>query len=362
VDALSYLICLLVGVALPVGAFYVGVRRAWRQLSAAEAYREVSRALGLRVDTRGVSVHGQVRGRRLWIGQVMTGYGAERDTEIRGVLALTRPLGLALHMRRRGARGRFRRRSPELEIGDVELDKRYEIHGDDLGRVRALLSDSAVRAAIHSLIERWPQVVLTDHGVRVGLKRPETSGPALEELIARLEQVAMALEASRQHIAPPPALEDVGHNWSELADRLGLDFEAHLPAVSGEVDGRRTLLAVRRMHDGYGISIRAWFHPHPELGLILKPQAGPDDYSSVGQDIQVADASFDASFVIKGWDPRIVRERLSEPVRAGLLELTTLGDVEVNDVAITVRGLDLEHDGVESAVRKVWDIATALGW
>ena len=61
-DSLLYFVCLLVGVALPVGFLWLIGRRAWRQLQVAEAYRIVARSLGLLVDTRGVSVHGHIDG------------------------------------------------------------------------------------------------------------------------------------------------------------------------------------------------------------------------------------------------------------------------------------------------------------
>ncbi len=361
-DLFSYVACLLVGVALPIAAFYVGARRAWRQLSAAEAYREVSHELGLVTDTRGISVHGYVGQRRLWIGEVMTGYGAERKTEERGVLGLARPLGLALHLRRRGMRGRFKRRSPELLIGDPDLDKRYEIHGDDLDQVRTVLNAPAVNDAIDALVKSHPKLVITDHAVRVHLSRPETSAVALMGLIRRMEGLAQALEEARKRVAVPSHVVPLVERWEQMAPRLGLDFEPWLPAMYGEIEGRAVLVAVRRVQGGFTISVRVWFHEHPPLGLRLSRQVDPDGYWSVGQDIQVADEAFDKAFVIKGYDPHIVRERLSDEVRRNLLELIELGEVVVDDEALSLRGLEVDHDTLEADVLKMVDTATALGW
>ena len=60
---------------------------------------------------------------------------------------------------------------------------------------------------------------------------------------------------------------------------------------------------------GYGSELRVGFQELRRFGLRLKPQLGPDGYSSVGQDIQVGDEPFDRAFVIKGYDPAAVRKQ-----------------------------------------------------
>ena len=72
-DALSSLLCLLTGTALPTGAAFLLVRRATRQLAVSETYGSVSRELGLDVDTRGLSLRGHLGEQRLWVGDVDRG-------------------------------------------------------------------------------------------------------------------------------------------------------------------------------------------------------------------------------------------------------------------------------------------------
>jgi hypothetical protein len=91
-------LCLLLGVALPVTIGVILGRRVHQQTAAPAAYRAVARNLGLDVDTRGASVNGYLptSGQKLYIGEVVVGHGPESSTEHRAVLALSRPLGLGI--------------------------------------------------------------------------------------------------------------------------------------------------------------------------------------------------------------------------------------------------------------------------
>lgn len=356
------LLFLGLGVALPTGAFYFAGRRAWKQLGAAEAYREVAQQLGLRVDTRGISVNGYLGRRRLWIGEVMEGWGPQRQVVTLGLLSLEFPLGLGLLARRRGLRARLRRRNAQLDLGDEALDKQLLVHGDDRGRVSALLRHPEVRRHLAALMQRWPEVTLTDHAVRVLLREPETSPLALRTLIDAMQRLVEALELARLDIAPPDALVPFAREFATLAPELGLDHEPALPLLRGELDGRAILVSIRRQEDGYRASVRLAFAPHPELGLRLSRQLAPDGSFAVGQDIQVGDPDFDRTFIVKGWDPYELRARLTAEARGGLLALQAAGSVDLDDHALSTRDLPLDTAVIAEAVRGSVRVAVALGW
>jgi len=343
-----------------VGVLFVGARRAWRQLAAAEAYRDVARHLGLLVDTRGLSVQGTVRERRLWIGQVMVGYGSERRRRVRGVLGLRRPLGLGLLMRPLNTRARLRRRSRRMRVGMAALDKRYEFHGDEVDRVQALFGDEAVQAALAELATRWPRVLITDHFVRVSLLRPESTVEDLHALVSALERLAAAVEDARSRIPAPTRLRSTAEAWEPIAAALGLAFEPSLPAMAGERDGRAVLLSARRGADGYSATLQASLRLGEELGLQLRPQVEPDGYWSVGQDIQLGEPAFDRAFVVKGWDPDGVRERLSAPARLKLLELAQYGALQADDGILTVHDVPLDGLAIPAILELLTSTAAAL--
>jgi hypothetical protein len=362
-DSLLYVLCLLVGVALPLGFFGLVGRRAWRQLAVAEAYRIVARSLGLSVDTRGVSVHGHLDGSRLYVGQVLAGYGSDRRVEHRGTLSLSRPLGLGLLVRRRKSRGWLRRpRAGRVRTADAEFDRVFEVFGDDEERVQALL-DGPTQAAIIAFAHRWPDVMLTDHHVRVLLERPEASPGDLGALVDGMRRLADRLVDMRRRVRPPDAVAGLVEPWTALGERLGLPIEPWLPALSGHVGGRDVIVMARRDDDGWGSEIVVRTRPHREIGLRLDAQTSPDGYWSVGQDIQVGDPEFDKAFVIKGWNPSAVRKLLAGDARGRILGLVTRGlVVELDDQRLRLRKGPLDAAAVDEVLREGIAIVDAIGW
>jgi hypothetical protein len=355
-------LCLLSGGLLTLGMLWLMARRAWRQLAVAEAYRETSRRLGLTLDTRGLSIRGYLQERRIWIGEVMLGYGADRGTEVRGILRLDRPLGFGLQVRKRGGRRLLRRRrSTTVTTSHDDLDKEFEVRADDPERVGELVNDR-VAEALRTLKRRWPDIALTDHHVRVYLKSSETSAEGLEDLVRAMDGVANALVEVRSELPPPPGLLHWVEPWRALAGDLGLDFEENFPALSGEIEGLKVRVIARRAAERYVSEIRVMHPQHQMLGLRLVPQHGPDGYWSVGQDIQVDDDAFDRAFVIKGYDPDRVRELLDDGVRAALLESLELGPIEVDDHGIQLGEAPLDPEALAPAIALAIKVAQALAW
>ena len=363
-EPVGYVLCLLLGIVLPLAALFVLSRRVFRQLAVAAAYRQAARQLQIEADTRGTSIHGHIDDRRLWVGEVMTSYGRRQATEVRAVIDLKRPLGLGLYVHLRGTKGRwFRRaRSPEQDTGDPELDRRLRVHADEAQRVRQLLLHPRVRSSLFKLARRSTGVELTDGDVRVVLDSHASTPAGLLGLVSELRELAEALEASRMQVQPVPEAAAWLETWSLLAARLGLELEPWLPAMSGRYEDRRVVVALGRTQEGHQAQIRLWFQAHPPLGLRLTPQHQPDGYWSVGQDIQVGHTRFDAAFVIKAWDPSLLIQRLADGARAQLLELADQGWLEVDDRGLELHGLSPEPEQVQAALQQAVAVSRALGW
>lgn len=357
------ILALFMGMGLAAWGAYLVFARGKRQLDAAIAYRMVARSLGLEVDTRGVSLNGHLGDRRLWVGEVMVGHGRDRRSSIWGVVDFERPLGFGLQVRRRGLSERVfrRRRSPGIELGN-QLDRRVEVLGDHPAQVRALLGDGEVRQALRRLMDRHPDVVITDSSVRVHLARPLATERALDELVECLLTLARVLETARRSVSAPERLQRLVPGWSRVAERQGLVLEDTLPAIVGEVDGRRIVVTVSRGERDYVGDLRLYFGEHRATGLRLSPQERPDGYWSVGQDIQIDDERFDAAFVVKGWDPGKIRELLDDSARASLLAASACGNLEVEDVRLHLHDIGLDEAGVERAIERAVEVAHKLGW
>lgn len=362
-DAVTAILCLLSGSAIPLLGIFMFARRGMRQLQIASTYGDVARELGLDVDTRGVSLQGHLGDQRLWVGEVMVGHGPDRRMVCWGVLDLERPLGLGFVLRRRGLSERLFRRPRGVRITPVdrELDRQVEIHGDDPSLVRGLL-DSVVCEVTGLMLARWRDLIVTDQSVRVSLSQPPSRVDDLRDLVAGMRALATALSGARQGLEPPAGLRPQAGAWQALAERLGLAFEPAYPGLSGELDGRSVRITPVRTAEGYGAEIRLGFRAHRRTGLRLRPQVEPDGYWSVGQDIQLGDPPFDAAFVVKGHDPENVRELLSAPVREGLLALSATGRLDVDDLRLFVGGLPAEPLELEPIVVQATRTADAMGW
>jgi len=361
VDVLSSFACLLVGVALPLAAVFLVVRRGWRQLAVADAYGEVSRRLGLPVDTRGVSLHGHVGDRRLWVGEVMVGHGPDRRMMCWGVLDLERPLGLGVLLRRRGLSERvFRRaRSPEVILADPELERLLEVHADEPSHLREVLTDD-VLASLKRLILRWRDVVVTDRAVRVHLAQPLTTTSELQELVDGLFQLAGVLHQARAAVAPPSTLQPWVERLTPIGQELTLDVDPNWPALAGGIDGHRVELFPQRSSDGHTFALRWMDATDRGLGLQVRPQLAPDGYWSVGQDIQFEDEAFDRAFVVKGYDPDAVRALLDADARAALVALREHGTLELDDQRLEIRGLPADADILRTTLVRARALAAAF--
>ena len=361
-DAFVPLLCLMTGSVLTLAVLGLMVRRAVNQLSVASAYRDVAQELGLQVDTRGISVRGHLGGRRIWIGEVLEQRGTDRLVEVRGMVGFLRPLGLGVNLRRRGRADRLlRRHRANVPLGDPLLDRTLEFSADDAVAAQSLLTP-LVRGGLQALLRRWPDITVTDDDLQIRLPKPQGSATELHDLVTTMTHLAEALEAARRDVPAPSALQALLEPWTALATRLGIELEAWLPAIRGSFEGHDVLVVAHRLPDGYGASIQLGFQPHPDLGLLLRPQVEPDGYWSVGQDIQVGDPRFDAAFVVKGYDPGAVRARLSDVARARLLELRSAGPILVDDRGLLLRGAPLEPDQLEPLIRLATAAARALGW
>ncbi|TVQ94470.1 MAG: hypothetical protein EA397_02030 [Deltaproteobacteria bacterium] len=349
------IVCLVIGASLPLALIGMVFARGLRQLNAAGAYREVAHALGLEVDTRGVSIHGVLAARPLWVGEVMVGHGPARRTEVHGVIGLRRALGLGLDIQRR----RRGRRSAGLPLGHPELDRRLIAEASWAEGLQRLL-DAGARAPLVRLMNHCPDVQIVDDQVRLLLRRAPSRPADLAAVVEHLELVAEALEGAREAVLPPAELEAWVEPWSELATTLDLGFVPNLPSLRGRLGDNLVEVSPELTDRGYRARVIVLFDPEETTGLLIEPQKAPDGYQFVGQDIQVEDPPFDDAFVIKGFDPEEVRGRLTDEVRRGLLELRGHGFLRLTDTHLRLSGVSGEVEVLDDVLQTVRRVADAV--
>ncbi len=356
-------LCLLLGLALPLGLLLVAFRRGLRPMASASAYRNVAWKLGLDADTRGLSLQGYLHQRRLFVGEVTDLDSPKRSRRVDASLDLVYPLGLGLYVSTRPPSRPWRRGKPSrFTLDDPTLDKVLKIKAWHPERTRPLFTE-AVRSGIAQLLHQGAAITITDHWIRLRLATPPTSDTALYGLITTLNRLALALEEARTAIAPSeqlsPHLRDVG----ALGARLGLVLQPNLPALDGTLEGAHVRLLCNPTPDTVLVDIHVDFPPHAATGLLLQPQEGSDaGMPRRGQDILVGDPAFDDAFIIKGYDPRRIRGLFTDDVREALTDLQTVGDVAMTDGRLSVENLPMDMAVLEHTTRTAARLAAALSW
>lgn len=133
-----------------------------------------------------------------------------------------------------------------------------------------------------------------------------------------------------------------GQAWSSVAQRLGLYYQAN--RIWGYLDGQH--VQCQTVQRGSGRNKQTWtvvtgfFHPRLDLGLsVYKQRILADAFGSLfgSEDIEVGDAGFDASFVIKGDEPARVMTLLRPDVRHHLRQCQQGGwTAKLNDLGMSV--------------------------
>lgn len=360
---MTNLLCLLVGIALPLLAVLLAARRALRPVASAAAYRNVAWRLGLEADTRGTSVRGHLEGRRLFVGTVQE---PARGRQVhRAVLEFDLPLGLGLSLKPRGMASRLRNRTQRQrapgDLGEPELDEALDVHTTDPAASRGLFSDP-VRNALAAVWRRWPDVEIDDRGVAVTLRTPPQSEARLRELIDALRALAIAMEEARLSVDGDPSLLAAAAGWAEVSAARGLTFLPQLPALVGEHRGRRAQVVAARLGDRWTAEVRVRAAPHPATGLRLRPHLGAGPLGAGRQDIVVGDAPFDDAFIVIGYDPTSVRSLLAADARAALIQAHHLGRVLVNDAVFELTELPVDTSSIDQALSTLSDTADRFGW
>lgn len=347
-DPLLLLLAGLAGVLGTLGLMGVLVRRGTRQLAVADAYRVVAVELGLSVDHRGMSLRGVVDGRSLWIGTVLVGHGPERRHEVHAVLRCSAPLAMGLDIRPRPRRWGRRVPVDGPALGDDELDKRLRLQGRPEA---AALINAEVRGRLQTLLDWSPDVRVVDNGLRLRLRHAPARPVDLRRLVDDLRAAAAALEAARDELDAPAPVGAVLPLIRSVAATHGLVVRPKRVMAAGAVGGVE--LAVMPAWGAHGVTLRVAVDLSlgADLGLRLSPAT--DDGTQGLQDLLVGDPPFDDAFIVRGYDPEAVRQRLHPSLRTHLLRLAALGRVVADEHGIEVLDLPAEREGVDEVISRL---------
>lgn len=348
----SYILCLLIGIAVPLVALLYFIRRGAHQLSAADAYKAVAKTLNLNLDTRGIGLQGFHQDRHLWVGQVLL--GAERRTEVQGVLGLKKPVGYGLTMR-----SRRRKRSGGLKTDDEDFDKLFFVNAV-YTEVAAELLNNAVRSRAIELHSVCSDVQISDELIRIRLPSPEKNAEKLETVVSAMIALADALEDSRAQVGHAGELNETALQWHAHAEANGYQFRPEGPCIFAEQNWGHISVTPRWTGSEFVSELKVFFKDVEDTGFRLTPQRGPSVPWITGQDIEVRDPAFDKAFVIKGYHPADIRTRLHAEARTLLLDLLKSGPFEATDDWIRVPGAPLEIHSLRRVIQQAEKAAAIL--
>jgi len=348
----TYILCLLIGIAVPLVALLYFVKRGANQLSAADAYKAVANRLDLNLDTRGIGLQGFHQGRHLWVGQVLL--GAERRTEIQGVLGLRTPIGYGLTMQ-----SRRRKRTGGLKTNDEDFDKLFFVNAVYTDAASELFND-VVRGRAIELHSICSDVQISDELIRIKLSSPEKNAEKLEAVVSAMITIAEALEGQRAQVGHAAELNDRALEWHAYAEANGYDYHPEGPCISAINKWGQILITPRWTGSEFVSELKVFFNDAVDTGFRLTPQRGPSVPWLTGQDIEVRDSAFDKAFVIKGYHPADIRTRLHAEARTLLLDLLKSGPFEATDDWIRVPSAPLEIHSLKRVIQQTEKAAEIL--
>jgi hypothetical protein len=268
---------------------------------------------------------------------------------------LRKPLGYGLTVRSK----KRKRTGGGIHTGDDAFDKLYASNAVQVDATKALLNPEIRNAAIqlHSLCA---DVDVSDEIIRIKLSSPERNADKLGRIVQSMEYLADLLENQRATIGTTDDLDETALQWHAYADSSEFVFDAAYPSLTQVADWGTMTVAPRWMHSEFVAEIRIHFNDIKDTGFRLTPQRGPSVPWLTGQDIQVRDTSFDKAFVIKGYNPGNVRNRLHAEARTALLDLLKAGPFEVTDHWLRIPNAPIEMHALKRVLQQAQKVAEIL--
>jgi hypothetical protein len=247
----------------------------------------------------------------------------------------------------------------DIQIGNEVFDRDFRVKGNDPEQVKALLGRSRVLELMQLRIGSFTpnvddrRVRFEASGIHVDA---ETLRPLLEpavtlhrELIASWEELPATAEEAR--VAP---------TWKSVADKSYLQYASRGMMMHGRREPVDVRAEVVLDDSSWSTQVEVRFDPPLGVGLGISRQGVLATLGKLfgARDIKVGDRLFDDRFVIKGKDPRRVKEILVDDARRRLLMLDKRSDkLTVTDkrVMVTVKSI------VEDPKTLWWLVDTTIG-
>lgn len=302
---------------------------------------------------------GQYDGQDIYVGvrAYSTGSGKNRQTHYYTYVDVVLDLSLkrALRVERADGVSKFFASifgQLDVQVGKEQLDIEYRIKGQDPRQIAALINTPELSALL--LAERTAfRPVLTDDYVRLEAPGIHVDHRLLQPLLGRTVAIARALVAAWRALPPSREEAQVEPVWRRVCERGHLAYQARGMRATGRRDD--VMLRVELVLDykrGWVTEIAAVFDPPLGVGMSVASEGVLSGLKKLfgAQDIVVGDETFDRTFVIKGKDPDVVKQMLTDDARARILELFgRVDELSIDDVDVIVRSHRIIDEEAELA-------------
>jgi hypothetical protein len=366
-ESLFGLFFLLMFMIFPFGIIGVVLYLAYQmQKKRREAWAQLAAKMGLQHS--GDQVWGTVEGQGVQCRIVIKGSGKNKQTWTVISNKIHPPLDLGLSVSRQNVIFEVVGKlfdAEDHEIGDLTFDKAFVIKGDEVSRIKALLTDD-LRNFLLEIQNLGQSVTLNDRGISIAMRGSITDINRLEYCLQAVARGANLVRATRDQVPIASPLKPHYEAWASFARANGLQGITTPFLMWGEIDGVQvSVFALRSGRLNYSAQVQVHFPEDLRHGLLVRPAGSLDALSALfgGQDHKVGDAEFDKAFVIQTYSTDRLGEILDEPVRKTLMQIKkSVGSVEVSDqgVSVTTPGFPREPSGVPQLINTVKDVSSQI--
>lgn len=253
----------------------------------------------------------------------------------------------------------------DLQVGDPELDPRFDVRAADPRLAAQLLRVPYVREGLvwHANATFRPHV--SDTSVYCEAKGAQRDVGTLSVAVDGAVDLARRVIAARAEIGPSRGQWAVAERWQLVAQSRGLSVDVENTRMSGRYEGMHVEVDTQLRGQQRWTVFTVRFDRPLGVGLVITRQTS---LSSLGkllgmQDIETGDRTFDDRFVIKGNPASTVRSMLGPEVRqrlAALADQATKIEVKDDMLRAEVQWLVVEPQDVESGIATLAGAAAAL--
>lgn len=312
-------------------------------------------------------LYGQLNGQDVYVGirTYQTGSGNNRTTHYRTYIdvVFSSPLKRGFHIERAGKTRKLLADvfgARDLQTGNGKIDREFRIFGVDSEQIRLLLAGTE-----ELILRKWEKFKITIDDKRV---RMETDKRYFSPDLKNAAEHAVVLHAKvlDNWRNLPQSLEEakIDPAWQQIASRKDMGYSNRRMRMTKKNEDYSLSIESEWEASGWRTRFMVRFTPSLQLALHLKEENVLSKVKKTfgGEDVQVGHRAFDQKFVVKGKDPKRIKEVFTAETCERLLKISEMMDYEVVDEGFSAvaAGLMVDKERLLNTVELMCETAEAM--